>query len=834
MKRLMWLGLIFLATSWLFFIPIFTLSDYNVGLIFLIIGIISNILSLWRNDFKRYDKKYLIVLIPLLISLFIIPLPYSIGPAVLTIGIILYSIKNYILKKEEGNWVLIGISLSGVILTIQTLFIPVYVVFSAHYHRIDIFSPFVSSISNLFGLKTSLNNGIVFVQTLQETYPFTTTWEKLGFYPWFNIMIGALVLFFFLSKSKKIGKYILGFFLFSGVYLILRYILLIFVFTQTKDVALFWDPMVLFMSFIPFSLLLMRLVSLKSLEFNLDCFKGFNVNKNRILAMILLFVFVFSLVGAFVFQDPGTEKQGRILIDELHSDWEDSSRTLDKEWYGMLSTYNYYCWAEWLDKYYDVDRNINDTLSSGLLSNYDILILKCPTNSYSDEETSAIINFVENGGGLYMIGDHTNVFGMNYYLNQVSESFDITFNTDATYELGTGALSTYKPDVMFPHTVVQNMEEFNFLTSCTLNAPITSENVIIGNRLMGEPGTYSTENFFRESIKSPDLEHGLILQVAALKYGKGRVLAFTDSTCFSNFCMFMDGYKSFNLGTIEYLNRINTYSYLNTLFIGISVVSLALTVYLLRKENKTMIIFLFLLIGLLAFSMASPIFSNINEMNYPLPSAHSDYTKVCFDQEHSDVVISHSPSLSMYGSHESFDTFFVWTQRVGCVPSLEKTLDDAIDNGDIVVIINPVESFDDEEIAAVNDYVNSGGMILLMDSALNADSSANQLLKDFDITLSYETSDYSLHRLNDTISNLTIGNVSTPYLNIIGGEDVFIIEDNRTSMAVTEMGEGKIVVVVDSYTFSNNVLGGTFTEPDGSLRKIYDTEYYIFEELLLK
>jgi hypothetical protein len=350
--------------------------------------------------------------------------------------------------------------------------------------------------------------------------------------------------------------------------------------------------------------------------------------------------------------------------------------------------------------------------------------------------------------------------------------------------------------------------------------------------LMGEPGTYSTENFFRESIASPDMEHGLLLQVAALKYGKGRILAFTDSTCFSNFCIFMDGYKAFNLGTMEYLNRINTYSYLNTVFVGIAIVSLALAIYLLQKEKKIVVIFLFLLIGLLAFSIAGPGFSNINKANYSLPSAHSDYTKVCFDVEHSGAIIQHSPSANI-GSNKLFDTFFVWTQRVGCVPSLEKTLDDAINKGNAVVIINPVKSFENEEIDAITDYIRDGGMVLLMDSALNMDSTANELLRNFNITLSYEKSDYSLYKLDNT-SNLTIGNISMPYLTINGGEDIFVTENNITSIAVVEIGEGKIVVVVDSYTFSNDVMGGTFTEPDESLRQIYNTEYYIFEELLLK
>ena len=835
MKRILWLSLLFLSTSWLFFLPIFTLPDYNMGLIFLITGILLSTFAFWKQDFKHLDKKYLMILMPLLFSLFIIPFPYSLGPIILTAGALLYSIKNCLFGNERANWILLGISFSGVVITIQTLFLPIYAIFVSHGHRVDVLSPIVSSAGGLLGLKTSLNNGIIFIQTSEHIYPFTTTWEKLGFFPWFNIFIGASLLFLFLPKIKKIGRHLLRFFLLSGVYFILRYVFVIFIFAQTEDIKLFWDPIFISITFVPFTLLLMRFVPLQDLNLSFDCFREFRLNRNRTIAMLIVFLFVFSLVGAFVFQDPGSRKKGRILIDEVHSDWEDTTRELDKEWYGMLSTYNYYSWAEWLDKYYTVDRNIDNYLTSNLLDNYDILILKCPTNLYTDKEVDDIIKWVENGGGLYLIGDHTNVFGMNYYLNQVSENFGITFKTDATYELGTGSTSIYKPDVIFPHPIVQNMDQFDFLTSCTLSAPITSENVIIGNRLISEPGTYSTENFFRESTGGiPDFEYGLLLQVVAVKHGKGRVVAFTDSTCFSNFCMFMDGYKSFNLGTMEYLNRVNTYSYFNNVFAGIAIAALILSIYLLRKEKKMMTIFLFLIIGLFSFSIATPIFSYINSVNYPLPSAHSDYTKVCFDGEHSDSVITYRPSLEFYDSHKLYGTFFVWTQRVGCIPSLEKTLDKAINEGDVVVIINPVKSFEKEETDAITAYIKNGGRVLLMDSILNTDSTANELLQNFNISLSYKTSDHMLHRYNDTESNLSIGNISIPYLTINGGKDVFVTEKNETSIAVVEIGKGKIAVVVDSYTFSNKVMGGAFTEPDESLRQIYNTEFYIFEDLLLK
>lgn len=837
MKRFFWPGLVFLSTSLLYLFPIIKTPDYNISIPLLIIGIFFLIIGFYKHEFKKLDNKYLLSIIPLLLSLIIIPFPYSLGIIILIISILLYIIKNIVLKNNKANYLFLGISFSGIIICAQTFFYPAYKIFVSHGHRVDFLAPIISIVGNIFGLKTSVNNNIVFLQTIEQTFPVTITFEKLGFFIWLNILIGTIIFLYFISKNQKIIKYIIGFFTLSFVYLILRIVFILFLFTQNRDVTIFWDDMIMIYGFIPFGIILMKFLPLKDFKLDLSFLKKYKFDKKNLISYLLVFIFIFSLLGGTVYQDPGIEKQGKILIDELHSEWENTTRPIDKEWYGMLSTYNYYSWAEWFDKYYNVDRNTDQYLTSDLINNYDILILKCPTNLYEDEEIIDIISFVENGGGLYLIGDHTNVFGMNFYLNQVSENFGISFNTDATYELGTGMTSSFIPEKMFPHTVVQNMEKFEFLTSCTLKAPLNSENIIIGNILLGEPGTYSTENFFREAQKTLDMEYGMLLQVVGLKYGKGRILAFTDSTCFSNFCMFMDGYMDFNLGTIEYLNRENNYSMINTILIIISAISIVVFFYLNLKKNKTKTILTLFIVGILGFSIATPVFTFINNTNYPLPSPHSDYDIVCFDMKHSSADISHSPNIGLQNSINLYGTFFVWTQRVNLFPTLEKTVDDAINKGDAIVIINPDKTFEEQETEKIQDYVKKGGKLLLLDSVLNSDSTSNELIQNFGIWINYDQDNHPLYNnknQTDKIINNSIGNITLPKLKITGGEDTYITSKNKTQIAVTNVGKGTVVVVTDSYTFSDEILGGTFTEPDKELRSIYDLEYYIFEEILFK
>lgn len=838
MKRLLWLGLFFLSISWLFSLPIFTTPQPIYSILFLVLGVLCNILSFWKSGSIQIDKRYLVFLIPLIFSILIINYPYNIGLIILTLGIFLPFATNRLLNCSKTCAAAKGMILSGIILSIQTAFLPLYSIFVSHGHRVDALSIPVSFFGNLLGLKTTVGNGVVFVQTIQQTYSFTTTWEKLGFFMWLNIIIGAMILFFLLYNSKKKTVLLITmFFTISLLYLILRYVTFIFLYINTLDLEVLWDPFLILLSFLPLTLLLMKLLPLKDGSTRIDCFKEFNLPKKQILAIIMIFIFIFCMVGSFTYQDPGNIKSGKILIDEYHSDWEGSTRPLDKEWYGVNSTYNYYSLANWLNYYYEIDQNVDSELTPNLLQQYGVLILKCPTSSYSNEEILSIVSFVERGGGLYLIGDHTDVFGMNTFLNQVSEKFDIRFNMDATYELGTGEMTVYEPNRMISHVIVQNLKRFEFMTSCTLDAPLNSENVIMGNRLIGEPGTYATENFFRESIASPESEYGLLLQVAAVKYGKGRVVAFSDSTVFSSFSMFSDGYQAFTLGAIEYLNRENTIPSLNTILFGVAIISLIISLYLLKNDKKIKILFLLTLIGFLSFSTAAPLYSYMNHMNYSLPAAHTDYVDVCFDQEYSNYTVDLKPSIGLFDEYDNYGTFFVWTQRVGCIPSLEKTLDAAIQKDDIIVFINPTKEFQAGDVNKITTFVENGGRVLVMDSITNMDSTANDVLEPFGMHINRNTSNLDLKYM---IENLTVGNNTSPYLTVSGGEKLVINETNQTYLYVVEMHNdlsgktGKIAVFVDSFIFSNTLMGGTFTEPDDRQMMRYNIEFNIFEEVLLQ
>jgi len=407
--------------------------------------------GVWCSAPKHLDIRYLVLLIPLACALIFVAFPYNLGLVVLILGLLVSLLFS---TRKTAQAIPLGMTLAGIILLVQTMVFPFYMSFVSHGHRIDMLSPLVSFVANFLGLHTSTNNGILFIQTIQQTYPITLTWEKLGCYLSLNMFLGALLLFVLFYEKRKILKNTIIFLLTSALYIITRFVAILILYVTTTELSVFWDPVAMTLSFLPFSFLLMKLLPLKDSNETFIHVPSLRLTKKHLIAMLMMFLLVFSFLGTFLFQDPGSIKNGRVLIDEYHSQWEDSIRPLDTEWYGLLSTYNYYSWAQWLGYHYHVVKNMNTTLTTEILNKYDILILKCPTESYTTQEIQSIKHFVENGGGLYLIGDHTNVFGMNTFLNQISEEFGIRYKTDATYELGTGDLSTYRSDPLFSHPVM--------------------------------------------------------------------------------------------------------------------------------------------------------------------------------------------------------------------------------------------------------------------------------------------------------------------------------------------------------------------------------------------
>ncbi len=144
------------------------------------------------------------------------------------------------------------------------------------------------------------------------------------------------------------------------------------------------------------------------------------------------------------------------VIDDNQPDPDPANPTSESDWIGGISSWGYslYATGNYVVKTLTSDYGItyNDSNNPYDLSNFDVFVLCEPNNPFTQSEKEAIIQFVNNGGGLFLIADHngsdrdgdgwdsphvlndlfdnngyvTNIFGVEYELNSISGDYSNT------------------------------------------------------------------------------------------------------------------------------------------------------------------------------------------------------------------------------------------------------------------------------------------------------------------------------------------------------------------------------------------------------------------------
>ncbi len=861
MKQLLWLAVIPLAAFWLFSVDIYGQTTSSIlGISSLLLGIAISVISFWRTD-ASIDQKYGAILPPLLLSSWAIPYPYNAGLIICIVGLAV----ALVAPRLVMIW--LAAIFSGTVLILQSLALSIYYILAANYHFAGALASGIAYILDLTGIDAAANGGVVFILAQEKVFPFTVTFEKLGFYPWILIYVGSLLILFIISQNIfSFLKRALLTIIVSILYSLLRYVILvhIFFYRDLPEAAgvrndIFTDSWWLILSFVPLVLLFLRLKIPEVLKLDFQM----QVDRKKAMALTVAILSVFCLTSSALFLDTGTEKEGRVLVDEIHSIWEFSTLKLDRNWYGENSTYNSYSMIEWLNDTYQVDRIvspsfeewnvtgatkvvpdiISDRITDEILTNYDILIIKTPS-AYQPSEINAIVRFVENGGGLFLIGDHTNFAGIGTNLNQLSGKFGIEFGFDAVNTIK-GRLFYFQRE-NFLHPVIKYMPNLDFMTGCSLEAPLWSEPVIVGSGLRADPGEFASVGFFRETRENDptqvtDTAWGLLNQAVAVKYGKGRVVAFADSTIISNFRIFFGGSCNFVIGAMEYLNRKNSYENEKQILFLLGLIFACLALFLLGRESwgerKMAALLVVLAIGALAVGGALQIFSTKGENT--IPSQFYDYNHtVGFDGEHSGNITSRG---DLQGEYE---TFYIWTQRVNLTPAMEERMQDAMAKGRAMVVIDPVAELSREELASLQDYIKGGNNVLLMVSSEGAwsDVIKNFGMQTYDLQ---EPADIAANdSLRDTVWAWKDGLPIKPWgLAIKGGRPLLAIE-GRVVLAEAHYGKGKFLLFTESQVFKDGLFARPgfmgYPKADPSmvdresydLAALYNLEYRIFEDYL--
>lgn len=180
---------------------------------------------------------------------------------------------------------------------------------------------------------------------------------------------------------------------------------------------------------------------------------------------------------------------------------------------------------------------LSPDLSEADLANADVLVLIFPDESWADSQLDRIHDFVRRGGSLLVMGEHTTggADGDNRFNDVLAPtSMRVRFDC-ATFAVG-GWLHSYEA-LIHPTTmgIADDRNEFGVVIGASIGARWPARPLLVGRWGFSDAGDEaSAQAMMGNSRYDPGEKLGDIVLVAEQSVGKGRVIAFGDTSGFSN------------------------------------------------------------------------------------------------------------------------------------------------------------------------------------------------------------------------------------------------------------------------------------------------------------
>ena len=464
----------------------------------------------------------------------------------------------------------------------------------------------------------------------------------------------------------------------------------------------------------------------------------------------------------------------------------------------------------------------SDAINEASLTPCDVLFIKTPTARYEPREIEAIERFVQRGGGLLLMGEHTNLDHGGTYLNDIARRFGFLFRYDLLFGMESAYEDLYTPSALAPHPIVQHVPLVDFAVSCSIDPGFSRGRAVIeGTGLWSLPPDYHVSNFFPSPpCHHPDMRAGAFVQLWATRQGHGRVAAFTDSTQFSNYSTFEPGKMDLMLGMLQWLNYRNVLGDMREYLLALGLIPAVVALMMVRRRRTDWLVLLAAMPGrVLDGGQRRGCLPPLGDAPRCTPGGPA--VQVTIDRTVSDAPLGRGVFVSPDG--EGYSMFERWIPRLGYVTSRREG--QAALDGDVLAIITPRRPVSDQFRRQVEQYVDGGGKLLVIDSPENADSTANRLLEPFGL---------SVGREKDWQGELALDQRTVPVersCDVRGGEAIARLDD-RPVAAMVRRGKGSVMVVGFGSLFNDRNMGGIWTiEPDSPTRARYDLLFALLRHL---
>lgn len=192
------------------------------------------------------------------------------------------------------------------------------------------------------------------------------------------------------------------------------------------------------------------------------------------------------------------------------------------------------------------------------LDDYDVFIVGEQTyhaRFMTDAERRDLIDWVRDGGGLFVTAEHTNAHYMTDVFNLLAEPLPVRARMDSICDTETSDRSSRDWVKLTPagdHPVTEGVDAYWFYNGCSLD---TEHGVLMSSESAWsdayQPDKKPVHN--GDKRKAKDEITGSLAGIAAFEYGKGRVVVIGDHNGLSNTELYVADHHRFGLNAIRWL-----------------------------------------------------------------------------------------------------------------------------------------------------------------------------------------------------------------------------------------------------------------------------------------
>jgi hypothetical protein len=886
-----WIGIALLAASWLFGLDYYELPSPATQLLLVVVG--AWLLAAGGAPAQRVGDdpframrvehpELAAIVLFLLPVVWWLPWPYLLAPLMILAGVLLTRLASAprVLRRVANAW-----TIGGTILMLQSAVLSIYAAVTARGHDVPaLLVKLLAGLGWLAGIDAAGDGPLLVMQSMRQPIRLAITWDMVfdpltmmflvGGLTWIAIDAGRFgeVGLQRTKLARNLGRFVL----IVLAWLPVRAVLMVALYLHRAALSDPVGPLHVANQFLSSWVLLAALIVpvLLAWRFVLPIEarsaseaggaahslarrasiageKGTvppSLSAKYLAAAVCCFFGAALVAVGLQWEPAGTRKAGRVKFVERHAPWSPSDRPYDTEHFGGgvdedSVSYTYALAYNYLGQYYDMSRlSERDAIDDQTLAGCDVLVIKMPGVRYSPEEVQAVVHFVNNGGGLLLIGDHTNLDHSSAHMNDITRAWGFTFRDDVLYSTQPSPDRQHYARPMAPHPAIQHVPEFDFLVSCSIDPGYSwGRPVVAPAGLWSMPANYNWGNFMQKAEHVPEMRFGAFIQAYATHAGKGRAIAWGDSTIFSSFCIGQTGKFQVLLNMVEWLNRQGGTGvwWLWTL-LGLAAIGNGL--WMVREDVSSWLVLLAATACGWTLGTAATAALLAREMPLPAPVPERTMPLVVIDRTTSRVPLSNSDTNDD-PTGMGFGLFEQWIPRLGYRTA--RAEGDALFQGDApgktaIVMLYPKVPIGEAFHRKLIEYVKKGGRLLVVDAGMNeVPSTANQILSPFGLSLDYGESWPGELVLKDSWPRIQVDHA----WEVHGGTSFATLNGERSVCSIVEYGKGLVMVVSFGTMFNdlhmsgpwakaNNEIGLWGKEPTPGERARYDVLFAILRRLV--